>query len=129
MEPHSQRQVNGQRQHVRLLRATKRFVTWGADILAAALVASACAGGGNGTAQPTSTRSLQEEGPARPGNLLAPNRTHLSLCVDAAGGGTVTSNELDLVSAALDNALASLTGYRRSSASRRLRRAVPRPSR
>ncbi len=49
-----------------------------------------------------------QQGPARPGNLLAGNRTHLSLCVDGAGGGSITSVELDRVSSALDSGLGSL---------------------
>lgn len=43
-----------------------------------------------------------------PGNLVAPGRTHLSVCVDGAGGINVSPSDVDKVSTALDNALASL---------------------
>ncbi len=108
MEPHSQRQVGARRQRVSMLGVARRFATWAAVMLAAALVASACVGGGNGNAKTTSTPSVEEVGPRRPGYLMAPNRTRLSICVDAAGGADVGSAQLESVSEALDAAFASV---------------------
>lgn len=49
-----------------------------------------------------------EPGPPAPGVLLAPGRTHLSLCVDGAGARPVVPADSDRVRAAVDEALARL---------------------
>lgn len=51
-------------------------------------------------------RSEQEQGDG--GRLRAPQRTHLSLCVDSAGGGDISDDDVTRVGEALDAGLGSL---------------------
>ncbi len=67
------------------------------SIMAAALLAAACSGGDDND-------SLED-----PGVLLAPGRTHLSLCVDAGGGREASDADFIIVQQALDSAISGLT--------------------
>ena len=60
-----------------------RFVA--ISVIAAALLAAACSGGDD------------RDAPEDPGRLIAPGRTHLSLCVDSAGGRQAADADVDFV--------------------------------
>lgn len=64
------------------------------SIFAAALLAAACFGGDDVKA------------PDDPGLLLAPGRTHLSLCVDSAGGRQAADADVDFVQTSIEQAFA-----------------------
>ena len=64
------------------------------SIIAAALLAAACSDGDDSDA-------LED-----PGRLIAPGRTHLSLCVDSAGGRQAADADVDFVQNSLEEALA-----------------------
>ena len=83
--------------------------------LGGALLAAACFRGGNDDVAPTRT---PEVAPTSTGDItaerllrsrLASNRTEFSVCVDGAGGVSVTRTEIDKVRQAVDSAIGSLS--------------------
>ncbi len=72
-----------------------KFVATG--IVTAWVLAVACSGGDD------------RDAPEDPGVLLAPGRTHLSLCVDAGGGREASDDDFAIVQEALDQAIGGLT--------------------
>ena len=83
--------------------------------LAGVLLAAACGGGGDDDVAPTRTPEFlpMSTGDITPERLLrsrlASNRTEFSVCVDGAGGVSVTRTEIDKVRQAVDSVIGSLS--------------------